>query len=78
MEIGTRVELAAQAPSELRRMAVAIRQAAAVMRRYFEERQAIARLRELDDRMLRDIGLHRSEIMAAVRGQPIDTVRREY
>ena len=78
MEIGTRVELAAQAPSELRRIAVAIRRAAAVMRRYFEERQAIARLRELDDRMLRDIGLHRSEIMAAVRGQPIDTVRREY
>ena len=36
--------------------------------RYFIHRAAIARLRERDDRALRDIGLARSEIEAAVRG----------
>ena len=36
--------------------------------RYFVRRAAIARLREHDDHALRDIGLERSEIEAAVRG----------
>ena len=36
--------------------------------RYFFRRAAIARLRELDDRALRDIGLTRSQIEAAVHG----------
>ena len=36
--------------------------------RYFVRRAAIARLRELDDRVLRDIGLERSQIEAAVYG----------
>ena len=36
--------------------------------RYFVRRAAIASLRELDDRALRDIGLVRSQIEAAVRG----------
>jgi len=36
--------------------------------RYFVHRAAIARLRELDDRALRDIGLSRSQIEAAVDG----------
>ena len=36
--------------------------------RYFVRRAAIANLRELDDRALRDIGLARSQIEAAVRG----------
>jgi uncharacterized protein YjiS (DUF1127 family) len=35
---------------------------------YFVRRAAIARLRELDDRELRDIGLLRSQIEAAVCG----------
>jgi len=35
---------------------------------YFFRRSAIARLHELDDRALRDIGLVRSQIEAAVRG----------
>jgi uncharacterized protein YjiS (DUF1127 family) len=36
--------------------------------RYFVHRAAIATLRELDDRALRDIGLARSQIEAAVHG----------
>jgi uncharacterized protein YjiS (DUF1127 family) len=36
--------------------------------RYFVRRAAIACLRELDDRALRDIGLVRSQIEAAVHG----------
>jgi uncharacterized protein YjiS (DUF1127 family) len=36
--------------------------------RYFVRRAAIATLRELDDRALRDIGLARSQIEAAVQG----------
>ena len=36
--------------------------------RYFARRAAIARLREADDRALRDIGLARSQIEAAVHG----------
>jgi uncharacterized protein YjiS (DUF1127 family) len=35
---------------------------------YFVRRAAIARLREFDDRVLRDIGLVRSQIEAAVDG----------
>jgi len=35
---------------------------------YFVRRSAIARLHELDDRALRDIGLARSQIEAAVYG----------
>jgi uncharacterized protein YjiS (DUF1127 family) len=36
--------------------------------RYFVRRAAIASLREVDDRALRDIGLARGEIEAAVHG----------
>ena len=36
--------------------------------RYFVRRAAIASLRELDDHALRDIGLARTQIEAAVRG----------
>ena len=36
--------------------------------RYVVRRAAVARLRELDDRILRDIGLTRSQIEAAVDG----------
>jgi uncharacterized protein YjiS (DUF1127 family) len=36
--------------------------------RYFAHRAAITSLRELDDRSLRDIGLTRSQIEAAVHG----------
>ena len=36
--------------------------------RYLLCRAAVASLRELDDRMLRDIGLERSEIEAALNG----------
>ena len=36
--------------------------------RYFVRRAAIARLHEFDDRVLRDIGIERSQIEAAVCG----------
>ena len=36
--------------------------------RYFVRRAAVASLRELDERALRDIGLNRSQIEAAVYG----------
>jgi uncharacterized protein YjiS (DUF1127 family) len=40
--------------------------------RYFGHRAAIKSLRELDARALRDIGLTRSEIEAAVHGLPVE------
>lgn len=44
---------------------------------HFVHRAAIATLRELDDRALRDIGLRRTEIQAAVYGlvSPVDRER---
>jgi uncharacterized protein YjiS (DUF1127 family) len=42
---------------------------------WFRRRAAVARLRALDDRMLKDIGIYRSEIEAAVRGP--DRLRSE-
>ena len=36
---------------------------------YFARREAIKTLRELDDRALRDIGIERSRIETAVRGE---------
>ena len=38
------------------------------MTRYFVRRAAVASLRALDDHVLRDIGLERSQIKAAVEG----------
>ena len=35
----------------------------------YSRRQAIARLRQMDDRMLRDIGIRREDIVAAVNGE---------
>ena len=43
--------------------------------RYFVHRAAIARLRELDDGALDDIGLERFQIEAAVRGLAISPKR---
>ncbi|RDD60732.1 DUF1127 domain-containing protein [Ferruginivarius sediminum] len=36
---------------------------------WWDERRAISQLRELDERMLHDMGISRSEIVAAVRGE---------
>lgn len=35
----------------------------------YDKREAIARLRQMDDRMLADIGIRRSDIVAAVNGE---------
>lgn len=47
-----------------------LRFVAAAIRRQHERRRAEAQLISLDDRMLKDIGLSRGEIMAAVHGLP--------
>jgi uncharacterized protein YjiS (DUF1127 family) len=46
-----------------------------VMARYFARRSAIKHLHELNDRALRDIGIERSQIKAAVRDFIIDPDR---
>jgi uncharacterized protein YjiS (DUF1127 family) len=43
---------------------------------WMRRRAAIARLRRLDDRMLKDIGINRGEIESAVLGFPADRTRR--
>lgn len=45
-------------------------------RQSFERRAAVARLRDLNDHLLKDIGLDRSEIVSMVYGQP-DGTRRD-
>jgi uncharacterized protein YjiS (DUF1127 family) len=55
----------AKLPATVSRICVACWDAVAG---YFVRRTAIATLRELDDRALRDIGLARSQIEAAVHG----------
>ena len=56
---------AAKRPGTISRLFVACWDAVAG---YFVRRTAIATLRELDDRALRDIGIARSQIEAAVHG----------
>ena len=56
---------AAKRPATVSRICVACWDAVAG---YFVRRTAIATLRELDDRALRDIGIARSQIEAAVQG----------
>ena len=41
---------------------------------WYQAREAMAQLRSLDDAALKDIGLHRSGIEAAVARQPADVV----
>jgi uncharacterized protein YjiS (DUF1127 family) len=36
---------------------------------WWDERRAISQLREMDERMLHDMGISRSEIVTAVRGE---------
>ena len=68
MEIGTRVELAVQPPSDLGRLAYAVRRAIQAFRRHRQMRQTIGTLQDLDDRTLADIGLKRSDIEVVIRG----------
>ena len=49
---------------------------ARAVRRSFRQRTASACLHEMEDYRLRDIGLERAQIEAAVRGVPLDTGRR--
>ena len=49
---------------------------ARAVRRSFRQRAASACLHEMEDYRLRDIGLERAQIEAAVRGVPLDTGRR--
>jgi uncharacterized protein YjiS (DUF1127 family) len=52
----------------VRRAAAAVAAAWRVLEAWYERRQAIRELSALDDRSLRDIGLNRSQIEAAVSG----------
>jgi len=47
----------------------------AIVRRH-RQRRAIRQLRLLNDSLLKDIGIHRSEITSVVRGMDVDTTRR--
>jgi uncharacterized protein YjiS (DUF1127 family) len=49
---------------------------ARAIRRYFRQRAASACLHEMEPYGLRDIGLERAQIEAAVRGVPLDIGRR--
>lgn len=46
-------------------------------RRSMERRASVATLRSLDDHLLKDIGIDRSEITSMVYGRNIDRSRRE-
>ena len=55
-------------------VAASLAAAAAWMASVYSRRKTIAYLRQLEDRMLADIGLRRSQIVAAVNGE-IDRLR---
>ena len=53
-----------------------VRAIAGTCRRSWERRAAVARLRELDGHLLKDIGVDRSEILSLVYGKGSDFTRR--
>lgn len=44
--------------------------------RWAERREALRALNALDDHMLKDLGIHRSEILRAVHGAPVGRRKR--
>ncbi|MCB9949143.1 MAG: DUF1127 domain-containing protein [Rhodospirillaceae bacterium] len=46
--------------------------------RHYQRRRAIAHLSSLPDHCLRDVGLHRSQIVSAVNGVDHDRARRSF
>jgi uncharacterized protein YjiS (DUF1127 family) len=64
LSVGAR-PAAAKRPTTIARISVAVWDTVV---RYFVRRTTVATLRELDDRALRDIGIVRPEIEAAVHG----------
>ncbi len=45
----------------------------AALRRWLNNRQMVAQLQQMDDRMLRDIGIERGDIVARIYGRPVET-----
>ncbi len=67
---------ASEAAAQSSRFAAqAIQTLVAKMATFAERRRALAHLRRLDDRMLKDIGINRCEIMSVVYGHDKDRAR---
>lgn len=66
MQIGTRVDVAVQPPKDMNRLLGLLQSGFETVRERLAQRRTIARLHELDDHILRDIGLERADIEVAV------------